>query len=141
MKNLLTILAIVLSMNNAFSCSCPGLTTIDSTVYNKYSSILIGKILSVDLDTSNSIKLIGVLVKKNFHGTNTKGDTLYIATPLTIGACGLTPKIGESWLLFAVIQGNRLYTNRCSRSGNMDLASYQSFDRKKEQLKKDLEFL
>ena len=121
------------------SCSCPNVGDIDSTVYEFYSSIVLGEILKTWHSDSDSLLYIQVLVQESYHGNNP--DSIIIKTPRTIGACGITPQMGEIWLLFSVTYQNELYTNRCTRSGDMDLARYRPYERKPKQIKEDLAFL
>jgi hypothetical protein len=133
------ILFVSLFAQNAFACSCPEVGKIDSTTFSFYNSIVLGEIIDVS-SGNDSLEVITVLMKESYHGNN--ADTITILSPISVGACGIKPKVGQKWLLFSILSEDGLYTNRCSRSGNIDYSTYnRNSNRKYKQIMEDLNYL
>ena len=81
--------------------------------------------------------MILIKVDTYYKGSQNK-DTIKIVSPREAGDCGIFPKVGEHWLMFAYSAGNRFRTNLCTRTKNMNP---KAWDYKKDELINDLDFL
>jgi hypothetical protein len=116
-------------------CSCNHLDKIDDEQYNQYSLILKGKVIKITL--SSFERIIFLKVNAYYKGEQNK-DIIKIISPRQEGECGILPKVGEYWLMFANTSGNKFRTDLCTRTKNMNP---KAWDYKKDELKSDLDFL
>lgn len=133
MKLIWTIILLFI-FNVGFSCTCKSLGKIDKEQFNQYDLIATGKILSVDFGefTQN----IEVGIHRVFKG-KIKKMTIVLSTSSQSGMCGIFPKVGEKWLIYANENGYEFSTDLCTRTQNMTRAN----QREKEIIKDDLTFL
>lgn len=82
----------------AYSCTCLSLGTIDKVQYNSYNLIVKGKITNV-ID-KDFVRFIYIRVDTYFKGKR-KAKIIIVESPSQSGMCGIFPKIGEQWLIFA----------------------------------------
>jgi hypothetical protein len=119
----------------SYSCSCYPLGKIDEKQYNEYGLIVKGKIVKViqgDYETEIVIRVItsykGTLKKKNITILSPKGDAV----------CGISPKPGEEWLMFAHLDNKKYQTSLCTRTKNMNP---KAWNYRKEEIEDDILFL
>ena len=100
---------------NFCSCAPPG--PIDNQQYNKYTLIVKGKVAKVS--ATKFERTIYLTVEANYKG---KGDesTVKIATAKQEGECGIFPKVGEKWLMFAYTDKKGYRTSLCTRTKSMN---------------------
>ncbi len=134
MRIVLNLLILLLS-NAAYCCSCVPLGKIDDNQYNKYDVIFKGKVLSVK--NSGIIKEVVFEVETHFKGGE-KMRKLTVNTIAYESACGISPKAGQEWLVFAYKEKNGLQTNLCTRTKNMDS---KTWNYRKDELQEDLNYL
>ena len=94
-------------------CSCIRLGPIDDEQYNEYALIAKGKVVKVS--ESRLGRTISLAVDSYYKGGKNK-DTLKIISPLEEGSCGIFPKVGENWLMFAYSTSNNYKTYLCTRT-------------------------
>jgi len=119
----------------SFCCSCVPLNEIDEQQYNQYSLIFKGKIIKVYEASLQRIILVKV---DTYYKGEQKTRTIKITTPRQSGECGIFPKTGESWLMFAYVSRKEFMTNLCTRTKNMNP---KSWNYNNVVLTEDLEFL
>ncbi len=124
----------ILTFNIGFSCTCESLGKIDKEQFNQYDLIATGKILSVDF--GEFTQKIEVGIHSVFKG-RIKKMTIVLSTSSQSGMCGIFPKVGEKWLIYANGNGYEFSTDLCTRTQNMTRAN----QREKEIIKDDLTFL
>ena len=129
------ILFILLFSNAAYCCSCVPLDKIDDNQYKKYDVIFKGKVLSVT--TTGATKEVVFEVATPFKGGD-KMRKLTVKTEAHESECGISPKVGEVWLVFAYKEQNGFQTNLCTRTKNMDS---KTWNYRKEELQQDIEYL
>lgn len=116
-------------------CSCVPLDKIDEKQYLEYNVILKGKV--INLTKAQFQKTITVKVETFYKGFQNK-TSIKIISPADEGMCGISPQIGETWLIFAYERNERLETHLCTRTKTMNP---KAWDYKKEELEDDLKFL
>ena len=112
--------ATVVNPTPAAACSCMGITT--KRAAEQADAVFLGTITTVDEQGSDRV-LLRFDVSRVYKGT-VYADQV-ITTPTDSAACGLTPEIGTSWVIFASgsIDGEgktaklRLHTTLCD--GNL----------------------
>lgn len=119
----------------AAPCSCLSSGKINEEQYNSYNLIITGKVVKLVEKEFN--RIIYIKVVKYFKG-NKKTTIVKIETPVWQSACGITPKIGENWLLFAYKQGKIYTTNLCTRTKSMN---DKAWNYNKSEIDDDLKFL
>ncbi len=127
-------LTLLLTYNIGFSCTCKSLGNIDKNQFNQYDLIATGKILSVDFEEFEQKIKVGI--HRVFKG-NINKMTIVLSTSRQSGMCGIFPKVGEKWLVYANGNGYKFSTNLCTRTQNMSSANQKD----KGILKDDLRFL
>lgn len=127
-------LVFLLTCNIGLSCTCERLGKIDKEQFNQYDLIATGKILSVGF--GEFTQKIEVGIHRVFKG-KIKKMTIVLSTSSQSGMCGIFPKIGEKWLIYANGSGYEFSTDLCTRTQNMTKAN----EREKEVIKDDLTFL
>jgi hypothetical protein len=133
MKLIWTII-LLLTFNIGFSCTCENLGKIDKEQFNQYDLIAIGKILSVDF--GEFTQKIEVGIHRVFKG-KIKKMTIILSTSSQSGMCGIFPKVGEKWLIYANGNNNEFSTDLCTRTQNMTKVN----QKEKDVIKDDLTFL
>jgi len=121
--------------NLSYSCSCLPPGKIDEKQYNKYGLILKGKIKKViqhEYETH-----IVIRVTTYYKGIQKK-KTITIISPRGDGICGISPKPGEEWLMFARIDNKIFRTSLCTRTKNMNP---KAWNYRKAEISEDIEFL
>ena len=116
-------------------CSCTPLGKIDDKQYVEYALILRGKIIKVS--ETNFERIVTVKVKVYYKGNQTN-DKIKIISPRQEGECGITPKVGEEWLMFTYFTNKSFYTNLCTRTKSMNP---KALNYNKDELNNDLSFL
>jgi hypothetical protein len=133
MLNLLLLFSLLTPKPNY--CSCIPLPPIDEQQYNEYDLIVKGKVAKISL--SNSKRSIDVIVETYYKGRQNK-TKIKIITPRQEGECGIVPKIGEDWLMFAFVDKNGFRTELCTRTKNMNP---KAWDYNKNEITDDIKFL
>ncbi|WP_271785382.1 hypothetical protein [Aquimarina algiphila] len=133
MKIIWTII-LLFTFNIGFSCTCEILEGIDKEQFNEYDLIATGKILSVDF--GEFTQKIEVGIHRIFKG-KVKKMTIILSSSSQSGMCGIFPKVGEKWLIYANGQNNEFSTDLCTRTQNITRAN----DKAKKIIKRDLNFL
>jgi hypothetical protein len=131
----LLLLFSLLAPHKSNYCSCIPLPPIDEQQYKEYDLILKGKVAEISL--SNFERTISVTVEAYYKGeqNNTK---IKITTPRQEGMCGIVPKVGEEWLMFAYADKNGFRTGLCTRTKNMNP---KAWDDNKDEIADDIKFL
>ena len=127
-------ITLLLTFNIGFSCTCENLGKIDNEQFNQYDLIATGKILRVDL--GEFTQKIEVGIHRVFKGKITN-MTIILSTSSQSGMCGIFPKVGEKWLIYANGNNYEFSTDLCTRTQNMTKAN----QREKEIIKNDLIYL
>ena len=125
---------LLLTFNIGFSCTCENLGKIDNEQFNQYDLIATGKILRVDFGEFTQKIEIGI--HRVFKGKITN-MTIILSTSSQSGMCGIFPKVGEKWLIYANGTNYEFSTDLCTRTQNMTKAN----QREKEIIKNDLIYL
>ena len=129
------IILILFFSNTAYCCSCTPHGELDDQQYNKYDMIFKGKVLSVR--KSGIIKVVVFEVETLFKGTGAIRK-LTVKTMANESECGISPKAGEVWLIFAYKEKNEYQTNLCTRTKNMNK---KAWNYKSKELEDDLDYL
>ncbi|NCU02406.1 MAG: hypothetical protein GXC73_00320 [Chitinophagaceae bacterium] len=134
MRIFLTLFILLLS-STAYCCSCIPLGEIDDEQYNEYDAIFSGKVVSIK--KKQWTKEITFEIQRRFKGIQ-KLSQITITTSAQEGTCGISPKVGERWLIFAYREKERFQTSLCTRTKSMNK---KAWDYNKDELQKDIEFL
>lgn len=129
------ILFILFFSNAAYCCSCEPPGKIDDQQYNKYYAIFTGKIISIQ--KKQWAKEITFEIRIQFKGI-LKLSKITITTSAHESTCGISPKVGEEWLIFAYREKEGFQTNLCTRTKSMNK---KAWDYNKEELQQDIEYL
>ncbi|HZH95692.1 MAG TPA: hypothetical protein VEY06_07395 [Flavisolibacter sp.] len=116
-------------------CSCSPLPPIDEQQYKEYNLIVKGRIANISL--SSFERTVDLSVGTYYKGRQNKGN-IKIKTPRQEGICGIVPKVGEEWLMFAYADKNGFRTERCTRTKSMNL---KAWDHNKNEIIDDIKFL
>lgn len=116
-------------------CSCIPLPPIDEQQFKEYDLIAKGKVTKISL--SNFERTIDVTIEKYYKGEQKK-TIMKITTPRQEGMCGIVPKVGEDWLMFAYADKNGFRTELCTRTKNMNP---KAWDYNKDEIANDIKFL
>jgi hypothetical protein len=98
-------------------CSCIPLGPIDDKQFNEYSLIVKGKVAKVTVHNFERTIYFTVDIYYKGGGNQTQ---IKIITPSQEGVCGIIPKAGENWLMFAYANGADYKTELCTRTKNMN---------------------
>lgn len=128
-------LLLTLSIKQPPFCSCLPLGPINDEQYNEYSLIVKGKIKSVKDEKFERVILLSV---STYFKGGSNDSTVTILSPLQSGMCGIFPKEGEQWLMFAYSKDNSYNTYLCTRTKNMNP---EAWNYKKEEIEGDIGFL
>lgn len=129
------LLFVLLFSNAAYCCSCEPQGKIDDQQYSKYDAIFTGKIISIQ--KKQLIKEITFEIQKQFKGI-LKLSKITITTSAQEGTCGISPKVGEEWLIYAYRDKEGFQTNLCTRTKSMNK---KAWNYKKDELEQDIEYL
>jgi hypothetical protein len=129
------VLFILLFSNVAYCCSCVPLGNIDDQQYNKYDAIFTGKVLSIQKKLW--MKEITFEIQTLFKGIQ-KSSKIKITTSAQEGTCGISPKVGEEWLIFAYRENEGFETNLCTRTKSMNK---KAWNYNKNELQQDIDYL
>jgi hypothetical protein len=121
--------------HNPNYCSCATLEPIDDQQYNKYNLIVKGRIASISL--SNFKRTIDLNVETYYKGGQNK-TKIKITTQGQESMCGIVPKVGEEWLMFAYADKKGFRTELCTRTKNMNP---NAWDYNKNEISEDIKFL
>ena len=132
--NYLLLLFSLFSHNSNY-CSCIPLGPIDESQYNEYNLIVKGKVSKVVIQSFE--KSIYLAVDVYYKGGD-KQTTIKITTPSLEGMCGIVPKVGENWLIFAYADEKNYRTELCTRTKNMNP---KAWNYNKDEIAKDIIFL
>lgn len=127
--------SLLLLSSVTYSCSCIPLGKIDEKQYGEYDLIIKGKITRL-VEKSFS-RIIYIKVDTYFKGRENT-TIIKVESPSQSGMCGIFPKIGEQWLVFAHKNGNSYNTSLCTRTKNLNP---KAWDFKKDEIDEDLKFL
>jgi hypothetical protein len=116
-------------------CSCIPLGTIDEQQYSQYNLIVKGKVTKVSV--SQYQRTIYLTVDTYYKGGESLPN-IRIKTLRQEGMCGIVPKVGEEWLMFAFAEEKDYRTELCTRTKTMNP---KAWDYKKEEIAEDLKFL
>jgi len=116
-------------------CSCIPLGPIDEKQYNEYSLIVKGKVVKEQV--SNFERTIYLNVEIYYKGGNNQ-NKIIITTPRQEGMCGIVPKVGEEWLMFAYGKDNGYRTELCTATKNMNS---KAWNYNKNEITDDIKFL
>lgn len=125
----------LLTFQAANCCTCLSLPRIDNEQYNKYDFIATGIAIRVEDDKWQ--RFIYLKVEKSYKSEKEK-DTVQIISPNTEGECGITPEVGERWLVFAYTKDGKLHTSLCTRTKSMNPKTW-NYD--KAEIDDDIAFL
>ena len=117
-------------------CSCTPLPPIDDQQYNEYNLIVKGKVIKV-LKSNLFEKTIYFKVETHYKGGDSL-TTLKVTTPSQEGMCGIVPKVGEEWLMFAYREKKGFRTELCTRTKNLNP---KAWDYNKSEVEDDIKFL
>ena len=85
----------------------------------------------------NFARIIYIKVDTYFKGRQNT-TTIKVESPSQSGMCGIFPKIGEQWLVFAYKKGNSYNTSLCTRTKNLNPKAWNF---RKDEIDDDLKFL
>jgi hypothetical protein len=94
-----------------------------------------GKVAKVSV--SDFERTIYLTVETFYKGKDGK-STVKIVTPMQEGECGIFPKVGEKWLMFAMAEGKGYRTSLCTRTKNMNP---KAWNYRKDEIVDDIKFL
>ncbi|MBL4752216.1 MAG: hypothetical protein JKY52_01265 [Flavobacteriales bacterium] len=134
MKNTLLILLALISLEG-FCCSCIGFGEINEEQYNSYDLIVKGQIEKIEEGAWT--RTIYVRIEKEYKG-NVKSELVLITSPSQSGICGIFPKTGETWLMYANKSENTYSTDLCTRTKSLNP---KAWNYNKEEIESDLVFL
>lgn len=132
-----TLLALFLFLAQpSFTCDCQPLRPLNNRQYNSYDLIVMGKIKKVVEGTE--VNTIYIKVRETYRGMPKK-KIIAITTPTESFRCGIAPRRGDAWLMYARKYKGRYNTNQCMRS--KPLARRAGYYARKSVLEGDLAFL
>lgn len=126
---------LALSLKQPQFCSCLPPRPLNDEQYNEYSLIVQGKVKSVKNEKFERVILLSV---NTYFKGGSNDSTVTIISPRESGICGIFPKEGEQWLMFAFSNGNLYNTHLCTRTKNMNP---EAWNYKKEEIERDIAFL
>lgn len=129
------ILFILLLSSTAYCCSCIPIGEIDDQQYNKYDGIFAGKVILIKKKLW--VKEITFEIQIRFKGIQ-KTSKITITTSAEESTCGISPKVGEEWLIFAYRETEGFQTSLCTRTKSMNK---KAWNYNKEELQQDIEYL
>lgn len=129
------ILFVLVFSNDVYSCSCESHGKMDDQQYNKYDVIFSGKAISIQ--KKQWMKEITFEVQTRFKGV-LKLSKVTITTLAQESTCGISPKVGEEWLIFAYRESEGFQTSLCTRTKSMNK---NAWDYNKDELQQDIEYL
>ena len=133
MKPVLTIM-FLLTFYLGYTCSCINLGKIDKEQFESYDLIITGKILNIDFGEFTQKIKIGI--HKIYKG-KVSNLTITLSSSSQSGMCGIFPKVGEKWLVYANGKKTKFSTSLCTRTQNLTRIS----NREETTIKEDLIFL
>ncbi len=120
LKSIWTILFFI-SFTTGYACTCINLGKIDQKQFNEYDLIATGEILAVDF--GEHTQKIEVGIHEVFKGKISK-MTIVLSSSSQSGMCGIFPKVGEKWLIYAYGANAEFSTSLCTRTQNMTNANH-----------------
>jgi hypothetical protein len=123
------------SFQVAQCCSCIHQGKIDEKQYDEYQLIAKGKIIKVA--EHRYLKVIFLQIS-TLYKVDKQEKVIMIISPKDEGLCGIIPRYGEVWLMFAYKDGKSFKTDLCTRTKNMDP---KAWNYRKDELEADLKFL
>jgi len=82
-------------------------------------------------------ELIYLTFETYYKGNETQ-NKIKIITPAQQGLCGIVPKVGERWLIFAYEEEQGFHTELCTRTKNLNP---KAWDYRKDEIDDDIKFL
>ncbi|HWI94153.1 MAG TPA: hypothetical protein VNT20_22925 [Flavisolibacter sp.] len=116
-------------------CDCEPLGKISEEQYNSYNIIFAGRVVGIKDGRLENV--ISFKVNTYYKGKQSR-DTIKVFTPSSGASCGISPEIGEDWLVFTYYLDTKVKTMLCTRTKRMNS---NSLDYEKEELGNDLKFL
>lgn len=116
-------------------CSCTLLAPMDDKQFNEYSLIIKGRVVKV---IEGEFKRVIHFSVDSFYKGNQQKGLVEVVSPSSSGMCGIFPKKGENWLVFAYTKSKSYETHLCTRTKNMNS---KVCDYNEEELKADLKYL
>ena len=106
---------------SATACSCefPGPPLIE---LQNNAAVFTGKVVSISLDSASLELRVEVEVYGYWKGVVSSPVTIY--TDISGAACGYAFSVDSSYLIYAVLYGDVLYTSICSRTADLSHAGY-----------------
>ena len=116
-------------------CSCRTVDIMDVKVFESYNLICTGIVLKV---YEKDLQRIIIMKIDRLYKGSIRTKTVGIYTPRQEGMCGIFPKKGERWLMFAYGRKQYYETNLCTRSKTLNA---KDKDYNKNDVESDLNFL
>lgn len=115
MKYVFLALSLWLS-TGVFACDCEFLGQINDEQYYSYELIVVGKVKKIK--EGNEVDTVFLKVKQVYKGVP-KNRMVAITTPSEARECGISPRRGEAWLIYARKYEGTYTTNQCTRSKSL----------------------
>mgnify|MGYP000135570157 CR=1 FL=1 len=96
-----------------YACSCANPGKMDDKQYESYDLIASGIIDGVE--ENGDVKVI-FFRSTHFYKGGKNASGILLNTPLSSAACGISPNVGEEWLIYARNEGGELHVSLCSRT-------------------------
>ena len=131
---IITLLFVLISLKG-LCCSCIYQGEINDEQFNFYDLIIHGEIEKVE--EYEWTRTIYVRIKVQYKGM-VKTELVLISSPSQSGTCGVFPKVGENWLIFANKSDGLYSKSLCTRTKNMNPESWHY---NKDEIELDLKYL
>ena len=128
MKIIITLISFLFTFS-ALCCTCLDLGKLNKEQYNYYALIFKGQVEKIEEEKFG--RTIYFRVDALYKG-KIESDVFQIFSG---SICGIYPKIGEPWLIFATKGENKYHTGMCTRSKNLTSKFWEGM------IKKDIKFL
>lgn len=106
-------LAFFISAIVSYACSCANPGKMDNKQYEYYDFIATGVIDGMEQD--DEVKMVFFNVS-HFYKGEVDHRGVILNTALSSAACGISPNVGEEWLIYATRHDDGLHVSLCSRS-------------------------
>ncbi|ELR68889.1 hypothetical protein C900_05669 [Fulvivirga imtechensis AK7] len=132
---IITLTLLLLISYKGFCCSCQRPEKISNKDFNSYDLIVKGRIDKID--KGDRVNVIYVRIERRYKGVIT-GEAVTVSTPSQSGMCGISPQVGDTWLIFANSYKDSYITDICTRTKSLNP---QAWNYRKQEVKDDLRFL
>ncbi|WP_417612672.1 alpha/beta hydrolase-fold protein [Owenweeksia hongkongensis] len=105
--------AFFISAIASYACSCANPGKMNNKQYEHYDFIATGVIDGIEED--DEVKMVFFNVSHSYKSRAELNDIVF-TTPLSSAACGISPNVGEEWLIYATRHADGLHVSLCSRS-------------------------